>query len=100
MTDMAELMQQRMALIEKLSALNSKQLSNTQVRSGVEVELTACVEEIAQNGESAATRARQAELEARYKAAAAACADCDRQLDALAEELTTLDQQMQAGSES
>ncbi|MGI9417384.1 MAG: hypothetical protein ACR2RA_06045 [Geminicoccaceae bacterium] len=97
MTDMAELMQKRMALVAKLSALNSKQLSNTQARSGVEVELTACIEEIEQSGESAAARARQAELEARYKAAAAACADCDRELDALAEELTTLDQQMQAG---
>ena len=57
MTDMAERMQQRMALVEKLSALNAKQLQNTQARSGIEVELTACIESIEENGESKAALA-------------------------------------------
>ncbi len=93
MSDFAERMQQRMALVEKLSALNSKQLQNTQARSGIEVELTACIEDIERNGESEAALARQAELEARYEAAAAACVDCDRELDRLTNELNALDQQ-------
>ena len=93
MSDFAERMQQRMALVEKLSALNSKQLQNTQARSGIEVELTACIEDIERNGESEAALARQAGLEARYEAAAAACVDCDRELDRLTNELNALDQQ-------
>lgn len=98
MTDIVELMQQRIVLVEKLAALNSKQLLNTQTRSGIEVELMTCIEMIEREGESQAALFRQAELEARYKAAAEACTDCERELDALAEELTTLDQQMeQAG---
>ncbi|MGI9487908.1 MAG: hypothetical protein ACR2RF_18900 [Geminicoccaceae bacterium] len=93
MTDIAALMQKRMALVEKLAALNSKQLSNTQARSGIEVELTACIEGIDQNGESKAALAERADLEARHKLAAAACVDCDRELDALTEQLNALDQQ-------
>ena len=92
MTDIAELMQRRMALVEKLAALNSKQLQNTQARSGIEVELLACTERIERDGESDAALARQAELEARFRAAAAACADCDREIDELADQLTSLDQ--------
>ena len=46
MTDFASLMQQRIALVEKLAALNSKQLLNTQTRSGIEVELLTCIEAI------------------------------------------------------
>ncbi|MGI9510382.1 MAG: hypothetical protein ACR2QJ_13675, partial [Geminicoccaceae bacterium] len=89
------LMQKRMALVEKLSTLNSKQLQNTQIRSGIEVELTACIDDIEQNGESEAALARRADLEARYQAAADACVDCYQQLDRLADELTRLD--LQAG---
>jgi len=91
MSDIAELMQKRMALVEKLSALNATQLQNTQTRSGIEVELTACIADIEQNGEREVALARRADLEARYKAAAAACVDCDRELDRLADELTRLD---------
>lgn len=97
MTDMAEQMQRRMALVEKLAALNSTQLRNTQARSGIEVELVACIEEIERNGESEETLARRTDLEARYKAAAAACADCDRELDDLADQLGRLDRTEQAG---
>lgn len=93
MTDMAELMQKRMALVEKLSALNSKQLQNTQARSGIEVELTACIEDIEQNGERKAALARQSDLESRYQAAVAACIDCDQELDRLTDELDALNQQ-------
>lgn len=93
MSDKAELMQKRMALVEKLSALNSKQIQNTQARSGIEVELAACIEDIKRNGESEAALARRAELEARYKAATAAGVDCDRELDRLTDELNALDQQ-------
>ena len=95
MSDIADLMQERMALVEKLSALNSKQLLNTQTRSGIEVELLTCIEAIERDGESEAALARRAELEARYKAAAEACADCEQALDDLAEDLTTLDQQIE-----
>ncbi|MGI9501296.1 MAG: hypothetical protein ACR2P3_14770 [Geminicoccaceae bacterium] len=95
--DFADLMQRRMALVEKLAALNSRQLQNTQARSGIEVELIGCIEEIEQNGETKETLARRADLEARYKAAAAACADCDQELDRLADELSALDQEGQAG---
>jgi cell division protein FtsB len=91
-TDFAELMQRRMALVERLAALNSKQLLNTQTRSGLEVELLACIEEIEANGESEVALARRAELEARYKAAAAACADCEREIDKLADDLDAFDQ--------
>lgn len=98
MSDIADLMQKRMALVEKLATLNSKQLQNTQARSGIEVELTACIEEVEQNGETSENLARRADLEARYKAAAAACADCDLELDRLTDELNALDQQAgQAG---
>jgi len=94
MSDIADVMQKRMALVEKLSALNSKQLQNTQTRSGIEVELAACIEEIEQSGESEIVLA---DLEARYQAAAAACVDCDQELDRLTDELNALDQQAQAG---
>lgn len=93
MTDLAELMQKRMALVERMAALNSKQLRNVQIRSGIEVELLACTEAIERDGETKETLTQRADLEARYKAAAAACADCDRELDGLAEELNALDQQ-------
>jgi len=91
-TDLAELMQRRMALIEKLSALNSKQLLNTTTRSGIEVELTGCIEEIEKNGETPEMLAQLAEVEARYRTATAASADCDRELDDLTDQLTSLDQ--------
>jgi hypothetical protein len=102
MIDIAELMQQRMALVEKIAALNSKQLLNTQTRSGIEVELLTCIEAMERDGESDDALVLRAELEARYKAAVEACADCERELDRLAEELTILDQQMeqQAGPAS
>lgn len=95
MTDIADLMQRRMALVEKLAALNSKQLLNTQTRSGIEVELMTCIEAIERDGGDEAAIAERIELEARYKMAAETCADCERELDALAEDLTTLDQQIE-----
>lgn len=91
-----EFMAQRMALVEQLSALNSKQLSNTQMRSGIEVELLACNEAIERDGETASLLAQRAELETRLSEAIAACTDCDRRLDALTDQLDALDQQ-QAG---
>ena len=99
MTDMADLMQKRMALVTKLAALNSKQLQNTQTRSGIEVELLTVNEIIEQNGETEATLLGQATLEARYQEAVAACAACERELDELAEQLNALDQ-AQAGPAS
>ncbi|MGI9501801.1 MAG: hypothetical protein ACR2RE_01925 [Geminicoccaceae bacterium] len=95
MIDIAELMQKRMALVEQLAALNSKQLQNTQTRSGIEVELLTVIELIERNGETEATLFGRTELEARYKTAADACAACERELDALAEDLTVLDQQIE-----
>jgi len=97
MSDVADVMQRRMALVEKLAALNSKQLQNTQTRSGIEVELESCIEKIEQSGESEALFARRADLETRYRAAAAACVDCDRELDRLTDQLNALDLQVQAG---
>ncbi|MEZ5932157.1 MAG: hypothetical protein R3F54_09425 [Alphaproteobacteria bacterium] len=94
MNDIARLMQKRMVLVEKLAALNSKQLSNTQKRSGLEVELLACIEEIEANGETAENLAQRAELEARYKAAIDACAACEQELDRLAEQMTRLDREI------
>ena len=94
MTDIAELMERRMALVEKLAALNSKQLLNTQTRSGTEVELLACIEMIEQNGEGEASLLGRAELEARYKAAIAVYEDCERELDELAEQLNALDKEI------
>ena len=95
MTDFASLMQQRIALVEKLAALNSKQLLNTQTRAGIEVELLTCIEAIERDGESEAALQTRAELEASYKAAADACLACEQELDELAEELTSLDQQIE-----
>lgn len=96
--DPALLIRQRMAMVEQLAALNSKQLQNTLTRSGVEVELLACIEEIEENGETSENLARRTDLETRYKAAANACADCDRELDELTDQLNTLDEQAgQAG---
>ncbi len=92
MTDMAERMQKRMALVEKLSALNAQQLKHTQIRSGIEVELTACIEKIGQNGETPEALTQLADINARYQAAAAACANCDQELDALTEQLNALDE--------
>jgi DNA repair exonuclease SbcCD ATPase subunit len=94
MTDIAELMQRRMHLVEKLASLNSKQLLNTQARSGAEVELLACIEEIEAKGENEAALARHADLEARYKAAIAVCEDCERELDELAERMNALDNEI------
>ncbi|MEM8949761.1 MAG: hypothetical protein AAGA21_23635 [Pseudomonadota bacterium] len=94
MSDVADLMQKRMALVEKLAALNSKQLLNTQARSGAEVELLACIEMIERNGESEAMLFARADLEARYKAAIAVCEDCERELDELAEQLNALDKEI------
>ena len=51
MTDFAELMQKRIALVEKLATLNARQLLNTQTRSGIEVELLTCVEAIERDAE-------------------------------------------------
>lgn len=93
MTDIAELMQKRMTLVEKIAALNSQQLLNTQTRGGIEVELQTVIELIERNGETEATLFGRTELEARYKTAVEACAACERELNALAEELTALDQQ-------
>ena len=94
MSDIAGLMQKRMALVEKLAALNSKQLLNTQARSGAEVELLACIEAIEAEGGNEAALARHAELEARYKAAIAVCEDCERELDDLAEQMNALDNEI------
>jgi chromosome segregation ATPase len=93
---LAELMQQRIALIEKLAALNSKQLSNTQTRSGIEVELQGCLNDIGRNGESEEAQARLADLEDRLQTAANACADCDRDWQILNDELEALDRQLKA----
>ena len=93
MTDIAELMQKRIALVEKLAALNSRQLLNTQTRAGIEVELLTVSELIERNGETEATLFARTQLEARYNAAAEACAACQRDLDILTEDLATLDQQ-------
>jgi hypothetical protein len=92
MSDIALLMQRRMALVERLAALNASQLRNIQMRSGAEVELLACTAAIEANGATPEDRARRAELEARCQAAAAACIACERELDDLAEQLTRLDQ--------
>ncbi len=94
MSDIADLMQKRMALVEKIAAHNSKQLLNTQTRSGAEVELLACIEEIEANGETSENLLRRAALEARCKATAKACADCERELDELADQLDALDHQI------
>ena len=95
MTDIADLMQRRMALVERLAALNSRQLLHTQTRSGIEVELLTCIEMIERNGETEATLFARTRLEARYKAAAEACATCERELDVLAEDLAVLDQEIE-----
>ena len=94
MSDIARMMQKRMELVEKLAALNSKQLLNTQTRSGAEVELLACIEAIEVGGESKAALTRHAKLEARYKAAVVVCEDCERELDELAEQLNDLDNKL------
>lgn len=90
----AELMARRIALVEKLSALNAKQVLNTQTRSGIEIELLGCIEAIERDGETTASRTHRTELEMRFKEAAAAWADCDRDLDTLADQLNTLDQRL------
>lgn len=95
MTNIAELMQLRIALVEKLAALNSKQLLNTQTRSGIEVELLTCIEDINNNGETTTNLALRSKLEMSYKAVVTACTDCERELDALADELSNLDQQVE-----
>ena len=95
MTNFAELMQQRISLVEKISALNSKQLLNTQIRSGVEVELMTCIETAQRHGKSEVALQRRAELEASYEEAANACLACEQELNELAEDLTSLDQQIE-----
>lgn len=95
MTDLADLMQQRIALVERLAALNSQQLLNTQTRAGAEVELLACIEAIERDGENSTAIANRSTLEARYKAAVAICDDCERERDDVADELTILDQQIE-----
>ena len=45
-----------------------------------------------QDGETVAAVARRTELEARYKAAVAACTECERAMDRLVGDLTKLDQ--------
>jgi hypothetical protein len=94
MNDIARLMQERMALVEKLAALNSKQLLNTQTRSGAEVELLACIELMESEGESEAALERHAELEGRYKAAVVVWEECERELDELADQLNALDNEI------
>lgn len=91
MTDIATLTQMRMGLVERLATLNAKHLLNTQTRSGVEVELLACIEEIERDGEHEAAVVRRAELMSRHKEAVDACAECEREIDALADELSLLD---------
>lgn len=91
----ADIMAKRMTLVEKLSALNSRQLSNTQTRSGIEVELQSCIEDIERRGETDETLARRIALEKRLQAAVDACADCDRDRQRLTDELDGLDQQLQ-----
>ncbi len=92
MSDIGDLMQRRMALVTRLAALNSKQLQNTQTRSGIEVELLTVNEMIERNGENEATLLGQAALEARYNEAVEACVACERELDELTEQLNALDQ--------
>lgn len=90
---LANLISKRMALVEKLSALNAKQLKNTTERSGIEVELESCIEDIERDGETAMNRAQRTELETRMTKAITACTDCEQELDKLAAELNALDQQ-------
>ncbi len=90
----AELMQRRMALIEKLANINSRQLSNTQARSGIEVEHQACINAIERDGETQLELARRADLEDRLQVAINTCADCDREWQALTDQLDALDRQL------
>ncbi len=92
----AELMQQRMALIEKLASINSRQLSNTQTRSGIDVELQGCINDIERNGETREGLARRAELEERLQHASEACAGCEREWQAHADQLEQLDRELLA----
>lgn len=96
MTDqnVADIMAKRMALVEKMCARNSKQLRNAQMRSGIEVELLACIEGIERDGKTQASLAHRAELEKRLTEAVTAYADCDRELDGLTDQLNALDRQL------
>ncbi len=91
----AELMAERMVLVEQLAALNSKQLLNTQTRAGIEIELESCLEEIKHQGSTSENVARRAELEDRLRAAVDACATCDQEWTALNDQLHFLDQELQ-----
>ena len=90
----AGLMAQRIELVEKLTALNARQLLHSQARAGIEVELLSCAEEIEANGETASALSRRAELEDRLARIVASSDDCDRERDELAGQLNRLERQM------
>jgi hypothetical protein len=87
-----DLMAKRMAVVERLSALNAEQLLHTQKRSGIEVELLGCIEAIERDGAGEAALARRTDLENRLTEATVAIAHCERQRDDLTDELDTLEQ--------
>jgi hypothetical protein len=87
-----DLMAKRMAVVERLSALNSKQLLYTQKRLGIEVELLGCIDVIEREGETATMLARCADLESRSTATTVAIAKCERERDVLTSELDALEE--------
>jgi hypothetical protein len=87
-----DLMAKRMAVVERLSALSSKQLLYTQKRSGIEVELLGCIDDIGREGETATILARRADLECRLTAMTVAIAECERERDVLTSELDALEE--------
>jgi len=90
----AELMVRRIALVEKLSALNAQHVRHTQACGGIEIELLSCAADIERDGETPTYLACRGELEDRLARTTALCADCDRELDALAEKLNELDRRL------
>ena len=76
-----EVIAERMALVAEAAALNSRQLRNSQLVGGAEIELMAC-------------RRALAEAEAREEAIRAEIARDDEEQDRLAERLSALDAEL------
>ncbi|MCA6100869.1 hypothetical protein ACVIHI_001624 [Bradyrhizobium sp. USDA 4524] len=92
-----EVLKERLAVVQEISAAQSRNLLNFQLGGGAEFEIQEIEREIATTGASHALAQALEEARARLKSATAGMAACDTQCAVLERRLDDLDRRIAAG---